>query len=507
METLQQRRLRIARLEERRNARRAGGPVADIGTVWPTPDDAGAPISPVEIAPGRGDLNRMAGYWPSFPTALQMVGRTVSFARIYMSQPWVAAAVLWMLTKAIRVPLRTYQRQGDDPADRKALHPGEHMVATAMSNPSRGLAQYQLVMNMLGPVLVHGNSVHRIDLKPISETLELETKDWRFCRPVMPFRDSIDGWEFDYDQPRYKSEASADKVLHCRYWSPVGPIGCSPLQQLGISMQIEDAAQRFQRGLWANGARPPNALVASVEFLGLEPAERRAIMSQLREDVNHLYVGPDNAGRPMLLPPGLDAKAVGQTTVEAALIEQRKLAREEVCGVYLIPPPLLGILERATFSNIQVQRDMIYTDCLGPPLIMLEQCINAQLCRDLLQEPDIFVEFDFSAVLRGDPLQEIEALRNATSGAMMTPNEARSVLRLKKSGDPAMDQFYIPGNNMIPITDAAAPPTQDPELGPTPSPPAPTRGQARQREVITLYVPRSYRPKAEREEEKELVPA
>jgi phage portal protein BeeE len=95
--------------------------------------------------------------------------------------------------------------------------------------------------------------------------------------------------------------------------------------------------------------------------------------------VTTIYGGPDNAGKPALLPPGLDWKEVGHTAVEAALIDQRKVTREEICAIYQIPPPFLGILDRATFNNIETLRQVAYTDGLGPPLVMIEQAINAQL--------------------------------------------------------------------------------------------------------------------------------
>lgn len=478
MESVAERDARIERLEAQRAARKA-----DV--TWPTPDDAGMGVIPLQVGPGRGDLNITSGFVPTFPTALSLLGRTVSFARLFQSQPWVAAAVMRMLTWGVRVPLKTYRRTGDDSADRQRLRPQDHPMAAAIDGPYNRAGPAQLLMAALGPVLVHGNSVMEVD-SGASDKIQLTPQDWRFTRPIMPFRDSIDGFTFNVDAPAFRRDVSVDSVLHIAWWSPIGPIGTSPLQQLGITLQIEDAAQRHQRGLLQNGARPPSALTVAPEFLGLEPKERQQIMFQLRKDLTDLYAGPDNSGKPALLPPGLDWKAVGQTTVEAALIDQRKIAREEVAGVYLIPPPLLGILDRATYSNIETQRDMTYTDCLGPPLVLVEQAINSQVCRDLLKEPDIFVEFDFGAVLRGDRLAEIDALRDAIGTALMTPNEGRGVLNLKRQDDPAMDSFYLPFNNLQPLgqgpVPGAVPPQNTPDFGPN-NPPDPQRGKARRLHV------------------------
>jgi phage portal protein BeeE len=128
-----------------------------------------------------------------------------------------------------------------------------------------------------------------------------------------------------------------------------------------------------------------------------------------------------------------------------------------VCAVYQIPPPMLGILDKATYSNIETQREMTYTDSLGPPLVLIEQCLNAQVLRGLMRETEIFCEFDFAGVLRGDKLKEVQALRDAIQTALLTPNEARSIDNRPRSDNPAMDQFYLPMNNLAPVGEPPRP--------------------------------------------------
>lgn len=408
----------------------------------------------VEIGPGRGNLYRssMNYYGTDYPfyPELMMIGKTVSFSRLFQTQPWIAAAVMRMLTWSIRVPLKVYRRTGDD--SRVRLRPGEHPMADAVVTPHDRGNQAGFMMNLLGPMLVHGNSVTEV-LDGAGNKIEFEPKDWRYSLPIMPWRNSLEGFTFDTDTSEFRRDVSIDQVLHISYsiTGVTGPLGTSPLMQLGTTLRIEDAAQRYQQGLFKNGARPPSAVTASEEFLGLERGERQAIMAQLRKDLLDLYAGPENSGRPALLPPGLDWKPIGHTAQEAELVDQRKVAREEVAAVYLIPPPMLGILDHATFSNIETQREMVYTDCLGPPLIMIEQCITSQVIQALLQEDDVYVEFDFAGVLRGDRLKEIQALRLAIQSALLTPNEGRAVLNQQRSDVAAMDQFYLPFNNLQPV--------------------------------------------------------
>lgn len=458
METLEERERRIAHLEAERERRRGGAGDKNAGMIgdWPSG-------GPIEVAPGRGDLTITSGnpWMPWYPMGMMLLGNKVaSFTELYLTQPWVAAAVMRMLTWSVRIPLKVYRKTGDVNS-RERLLDGDHPLASAVVNPWDRGSMAQLVMNMLGPVLVHGNSVTEVLSGP-RESISFGPKDWRFCRPLMPFRDSIEGFQFDVDNANLRREVSIDQVVHVAWWSPMGPIGTSPLQQLGVTVSIEDAAQRYQKSLFQNGARPPSAITADAQFLGLDREERGKIMLQLREDLQNLYSGPDNGGKPALLPPGLDWKPVGHSAVEAALIDQRRITREEIAAVYMIPPPMLGILDKATYSNIETQREMIYTDCLGPPLVLIEQALNAQVVRTLLGEKDVYCEFDFSGVLRGSKLEEIEALREQVSTALLTPNEGRDAINMPRSPNPAMDEFYIPVNNLAPVGSEPSGPPQPP---------------------------------------------
>jgi HK97 family phage portal protein len=178
--------------------------------------------------------------------------------------------------------------------------------------------------------------------------------------------------------------------------------------------------------------------------------------------VTRLYSGPENQGRPALQPPGLDWKPVGHTSREAELIQQRYLDGEEVGAVYQIPAPFLNDLRRATFSNITELRQVAYTDGLGPPLVVIEQALTA-VWQELSREFDVYVEFDFAGVLRGDFLKEVNALRAAVGMGLMTPNEGRAVMNRPKSDEDRADQLWMPWNNVQPMGEGPPQPQNRPQ--------------------------------------------
>jgi HK97 family phage portal protein len=403
---------------------------------------------PVEIAPGRGDLRfGSMPYTLNLRRTLRLVDRTLSFARIYAEQPLVAATVGWLLRQSRRVPLKVYKRTGDD--GRTRLRPEDHPLARALDTPWERANQINFVEAQLGPFLVHGNGVTEIE-EGAKGALRFLPVDWRFTLPLMPWRDVIGGWRVDRDNPEVTRDLPVDQVLHVASWSPLGPLGVSPLEQLGVTIGIDDAAMRHQRSTLANGARVGAAIEASESFLGLKPDERKEMMDNLRSDITDLYAGPENSARPALLPPGLVWKAAGQTAMEAQLIEQRHITREEALAVFNLTKSAYGIVERG--AELPEQRQMVYTDGLAPPLIFIEQAINAQIVTHLLREGDeVFCEFDFAGILRGDRLKEVQAIRDAVATALMTPNEGRDVANLPRSDQDGMDDFYLPRNNLWPL--------------------------------------------------------
>lgn len=414
----------------------------------------GVEDGPVEIAPGRGDLRfssttaDLVGF-----DGIALANGLASHARLFEQQSWVATAVMRMLTWSVKVPLKVYRRTGDD--SRERLRPNDHPLAKLIDSPWGSDSGAQLVQSLLGPLLVDGNATMAIR-DGAGGRLSMEPIDWRQMRPVQKRIDRIDGWKRTLLGET--TAMSVDDVVHVRWWSPLGAVGVSPLTQLGTTIKIEDAAKQWQVSMLEQGARPPSAIKASDELLGTDKDIRAQVIDELNAAIRKHLAGPLQAGKPFVMPPGFEWEQIGHTAVEAQLIDQRRVAREEIAAIYQIPPPMLGILDRATFSNITELRQVAYTDGLGPPLAMIEQAITSQIVRNLLREDDVYVEFDMAGVLRGDRVKEIDALSSGIASGLMTPNEGRSTLNYPTVDVDGADKLYLPRNNLQPLGDELADP-------------------------------------------------
>lgn len=389
---------------------------------------------------------------PSVPLAsygrrgVELVDKVVSYGDLYYDQWAVATAVHKIERQVSRLPLKAYRRNRD--GQRERLRTGS--LGGVLKSPWHGAGPTHLKQAIMLPALVHGNALLRkVRAERGGGVTGFQPLTWELTNLPGYSGGQVEIWETN--EPGSPRFLDPDDVVHIAFRGLKGQIGVSPLRQLGVTLSIEDAAQRYQQSIMRNGARPPSALEQSEDFTGLTPTEKFQAMTFLREDVNRLYAGPDRGGVPAILPPGLKWNKVGHTAVEAELIDQRKIAREEVFSCYDVSPPLVGLLERSTFNNITELHRMLYVTVLGPWLTLIEESFEAQL---IAVEPslrgDIFIEFDLSEVLKGDLLQRSQALALQIGYGVLTIDEARQIENRPTFDLPETSLPLYPANNLVP---------------------------------------------------------
>jgi phage portal protein BeeE len=91
---------------------------------------------------------------------------------------------------------------------------------------------------------------------------------------------------------------------------------------------------------------------------------------------------------------------------------------------------MVGILDKASFSNITEQHKMLYQDTLGPWLTMIQDEIALQLIPEFEPGPkahDFYVEFNLREKLTGSFEQRGAVLSQAVGAPWLTRNEARAM--------------------------------------------------------------------------------
>ena len=345
---------------------------------------------------------------------------------LYRRQLWVGVVVGKRARGTARLPLKVYLR---DELNRPEARAGDPYAAL-LRNPCPGVSPFRFWEWTSATYDVFG------------EAFWLKQRD-RGGRPyaLRPLHPTAmtprEGrWDFDNGAVRMDRIDPADLVHFKTYHPTDSTRGLSSLEQLRDTLENERAARTATSAFWANGARPGFALTHPSNL-------SEAAQTRLRAQWEQSYSGARNAGKTIILEEGMEAKVLQLTQEDAQYVETRKLNREEVCAAYDVPPPVVHILDHATYSNITEQMRSMYRDTMAPHLKGFESDLDTQLRAPDFAE-DVYAEFLMDEVLRGDFEQRAAAYKAAD---YMTVAEKRRAENLP----------YVEGSDVILVNTASVP--------------------------------------------------
>lgn len=362
---------------------------------------------------------------PSFVSSSRLptvVSLSMDYDKIWRTQPAVRTVVTFLARNIAQLGLPLYRRDSD--TERERLN--EHPLAMLLRRPNPWTTRYRFINALVHDFAIY-DVAYWLKMKVDGQTSGLVRLPPKLVTP------KGDNWltpdEFELTGSKQRKVFPADQVVYFRGYSADGDVGVSPLESLRQILLEDWAGTQMREQVMRNGARvsgyikrPPPA-TSGVKDWSKEARDR------FRQQWQQQYVGdgPQAGGTP-ILEDGMEFVAASQTAKELQYVEGRKLTRGEVASAYFIPPPMVGILDDATFSNITEQRKMLYTDALGPWLTMIQDEIGLQLIPDFEAKPQQFyAEFNLREKLSGDFVSRQDAITKAVGGPTMTINEARAL--------------------------------------------------------------------------------
>lgn len=216
-----------------------------------------------------------------------------------------------------------------------------------------------------------------------------------------------------------------EQVIYIDGYSPDGGLGgVSPIESLREILAEEYEAARMRAQTFRNGARTSGYLERPTGA----PSWSKEARARFRAGWRSQYSGGGTeAGGTPILEDGMKFVSASQTAKDLQYIESRKLTREEVASAYFIPPPMVGLLDKATFSNIKEQHKNLYQDTLGPWLQRITQELVLQLFPDYGDMSGFYLEFNLEEKMRGSFEDQAAQLQASVGGPWMSRNEARAM--------------------------------------------------------------------------------
>lgn len=418
------------------------------------------------------------GLWPTWEDGWWGGG----YAAVYAAQPEVRICVDFLARNIGQLGTKVLRRIAAD--DREDLY--DHGLATSLRNPSPATTAYQWRHGLVADLAIFDETVSLIIDVPDEERIVLQ----RVPVPALvPDPTSLVGGEpqrFILRLGGKETPVRASDVFRVHGYNP-GRLtrGLAPLDTLARLLAEASAAQAERTRFWMNKASVGGVIERPLDApKWSDPAAER-----FKEDWAARFAGPQNAGKTPVLEDGMTFKPETLSPAESQWAEGRRLTREEVARAFHIPPPMVGILDHATFSNISEQHRMLYQDTLGPWLELLTGEFERQLLPRFADREGVYVEFNVAGKLQGSFAEQAAALASAIGRPYLTGNEGRGLMNLPRVDTPDMDEVVLP-LNVTTTGPGSAPPDQEPQEPPAvpPVPEAPVIAASLDR--LALVAPR-----------------
>lgn len=400
-------------------------------------------------------------YYPH--TGLELLNRFAGYAELYRRQVWVHVLVRKLAYGTARLPFEVRQTTDAGTEQVDDTHP----LAKLLSRPNDQLDAFRLWLWTAATKEVYGEAYWLIVRDHTGQPAELQP-----MHPANVIVERGETGELTYfyaagvrDVTLLPPIPAADVVPIVEYNPETLARGLSTLEPLRDTLYNEDAARRATAAWWRRGARPSIALTHPGSLS--EPAQQR-----LRATWDAQHAGADLMGGTAILEEGMKPEVLQLSAEEMQYIESRKLNREEVCAAYDVPPPVVHILDRATYSNVTEQMRSMYRDTMAPRLGMYESAVAHHLVPNFDDTGRTYVRFNLDEVLRGDFESRATSARELISTGVMKPAEARPMFGLNPSG-PEAEQLYA-NAALVPLGSSpkSQPVDTTGELLPQPLPPA-----------------------------------
>ena len=266
---------------------------------------------------------------------------------------------------------------------------------------------------------------------------------------------SPQGWlYYDIWHPAFGSRGNLtvhqDDMLHLKNVSLNGFVGLSTItaaaEAIGLSLATQQhGANLFRQGTQASGVlEHPQTLT-------------EAARNNLRESWQERYSGVDNSHKVLLLEEGMKFAKLSMTSDEAQFLETRKFQAEDIARIFRVPQHKVGILDHATFSNIENQNQSYIDDSLIPMAKQLEEESEHKLFWES-ERPCMRLRVDFDSMLRGDMKTRYEAYHLGLGDGWLNRDGVRSREGLPPIPDGAGREYRV-ALNTGPASAAAAPKT------------------------------------------------
>ena len=364
----------------------------------------------------------------------------------FKASTWVYACVYRLMKAAASIPWEVSRQ----------VRPGEwevvpnHPLQLLLEQPNPYMSGQDLMERLTAHLYLGGNGLWT-KVRAGGVVAELWPIGPEGIRPVPSRTDFIK--QYEYQQGGSKHIIKPEDIVHVMFVDPGNPYwGLSPLQAGARTVDTDIEAVKWNKVALQNRAIT-DGVFSFKEPLTFDQWE------DARKQVREQHQGADNARTPWVLGGDAEWHQMSLSPAEMDFIESRRMTREEICAIFQVPPPMVGIYDQATLANIETARKIFWLDTVIPFLEDLRAAFNLSLTPEF--GPGLRLDFNVDNVeaIQDSFYDTVNAAKDLW--AMGVPfNQINQQLELGFDDIPGGDVGYLP-MSMLPAGMALPGPGED----------------------------------------------
>ena len=313
--------------------------------------------------------------------------------------------------------------------DGKYTNLPEHPITLLLSRPNKFQTASEFQANIVSSMLVSGNAFIRILRAGPGSDVEdgMNTKGRPYQLVVLDSdemsigADALGSPVYHHDTEGRSGTLAAENVIHIRDFSTFAVQGQSRIHLAVEVIGAKIAADRLVGYTFRRGINPKYAIELDAKVQS--PELKAEMQEQLAEQFG---IAGQNSGGAILIEGGKINPIKGMTPADSELLELREKLKLEIAGVMRVPAHMVGATGDEKFNNVRQKLASFHRDTLNPIIKSFEEALRLKL----LDNPNEYIYYDVSELLKGDIETETKLAVLSAGGPVITINEARKRIGL-----------------------------------------------------------------------------